>query len=445
MGIDADGDRLYKKRESRALNPVRRHLTEALVAEGCRLADHQFRKRCWTPLLTVLACVWKQMNSASLRQAEDWVSSLLQDAPGGQRDGSDLCAARKRLPLGVFEFVLRMLGRNTAERLNHRFHDMPVHLVDGTTLRTPDTDENSKALGRSKNQSGHSRLLLVRLVLLVCAGCGVVLDASYGAYAISEWVLFLELLPRIPSGGLFLADSAYSSFLMCSECLRHGSHVLTRLNKLRRASPLRRLGDGDEIHRWTRPYGRHVSRPDLLERGPAELEMRIITRILRRTGYRDVLLSVATTLLDPIEYPADELIDLYLTRWHIELDLRTMKTHYGMALLSGQTGDVIYKEICSIIIAHNCIVAAQVESRATPRTLSHTRARQLLVTCADQMVWVSVECMVRLYKRMLNAIARAKLDATKRLPQPRAIIQRTSTYPVLTTTREEWRRAHHVA
>lgn len=445
MSIDADADRLYKKLESCAFNSARGHLTDELVAQACRLAGHTFRKRCWTPLLTVLTCAWKQMSSASLRQAEDWALSLSQDTSHRRRDGSDLCAARQRLPLKVFEFILRMLGRNAADTLNHRFHGMRVQIVDGTTLRTADTGENSAAFGHSSNQSGQSRRPLVRLVLLVCAGCGAVLDAGYGAYAVSEWILFLELLPRIPPGGLFLADSAYCTFLMFSECRRHGSHVLTRLNAQRRPAPFKQLGEGDEIHRWKRPYAQHVSRPELLEASPATLDVRIITRVLRRRGYCDVLLSVATTLLDPVEFPADELIELYLTRWHIELDLRTMKTHYGMALLSGQTGEVILKEICSILIAYNCVVAAQVESGTAPRTLSHTRARKLLLICTERMVGASAERMVRLYKKLLTAIAAAKLDPTKRLPHPRAIIQRTSTYPVLTMTREEWRRTHHVA
>lgn len=445
MGIGTSGERLYKNREARAVNSVRRFLTHPLLDEACRAAGHQFRRRCWTPLLTTLACVWMEMNGASVRQAEDYVHSLWPDDDSHRlRDGSSLCAARQRLPLLVFEFIFRKLGLNAAEKLNFRFRGLPVYVLDGTTLRTPASEANCEAFGHSSNQSGRSRRPLVRMVLLICIGCGAALDAAYGGYAVSEWALFLELLPRVPQGGLILADRGFGTFLMCSECRRHRLHVLTRVNKLRRSTPLKSLGDGDEIHRWSRPRG-HVSRPDLLALGPETLDLRIVTRMLRRQGYRDVVLSVATTLLDPLEYPADELIELYLQRWNIELDLRTLKTHYGMAQLSGESKDVVLKEICATLIASNCVVAAQVESGGNPRKLSHTRARELLVTCAAQMVCATPECMVRLYKAMLAAIATAMLEERKRLPQPRAIVQRMSTYPVLTTSREEWRRAHHVA
>ena len=64
---------------------------------------------------------------------------------------------------------------------------------------------------------------------------------------------------------------------------------------------------------------------------------------------------VVTTLLDPIEDPADEIRALYRDRWTVELNLRSLKTHLGMDVLRGQSPDVIRKEIAMHLLAYNLI------------------------------------------------------------------------------------------
>lgn len=444
MDIGLPDRELQQNRSARALNSVRKHLPNELILRCCHQAGHRWRERLWPPLLTVLACVWKQLlATASARQIEDWARSLAFNLGKGSSAGADFCAARARLPLEVFQLLLSAVGGTTAKQFAYSFHGLPVSILDGTTLRTANTLDNDRAFGRSRNQSGQSRAPLVRLLILVCAGCGAILDASCGAYAVSEWALFLELLPRIPRNCLLLADRGFCSFLMIVQTRQHGCHVLTRLHHQRQGVRLRTLGRDDELHLWTRPRASSSSRPDLLDNGPEELELRVITRMVQRRSYRSVPLTIVTTLLDPREYPADELIDLYLRRWNIELDLRMLKTHYGMEQLSGKSADVVRKEIWSTMLAHNCVTALMVESGGRPRKLSHTRARTQIILFASCMAWVSETAMVWLYRNLLALIGHLELECNPRLPQPRAVVQREHNYPVLSTTRAEWRRRVH--
>jgi hypothetical protein len=53
-------------------------------------------------------------------------------------------------------------------------------------------------------------------------------------------------------------------------------------------------------------------------------------------GCRSRHITLVTTLLDPVRYPADELIALYCRRWRIELCRRDLKTTFGSDLLTGR-------------------------------------------------------------------------------------------------------------
>src|SRR5947209_8377084 len=81
-----------------ALNPVREFVTAAVVRQACARAKYNWRAGLWCPLLSILACVWKEMEGASARQVEDWIATLAPSELSGYRDGKDFCDARSRLP-----------------------------------------------------------------------------------------------------------------------------------------------------------------------------------------------------------------------------------------------------------------------------------------------------------------------------------------------------------
>jgi hypothetical protein len=61
------------------------------------------------------------------------------------------------------------------------------------------------------------------------------------------------------------------------------------------------------------------------------------------------------TLLDPREYPSEEIASLYLKRWDVELFFRDIKTTMGMDILRCQAPEMIRKEIIMNFIAYNCV------------------------------------------------------------------------------------------
>lgn len=427
----------------RALNPVRLLLTDAMIEGACLAAGHSWRGRVWTPVLTILACVFKQLlPSGSARSVEDIFASLPLDPDPACREGSALCAARKRLPEAIFNRLQRSTGLGASREAERFFAGLRVVVVDGTTVRTDNTSSNKKEFGCSKNKAGSSRLPLARLLVVLCAGCGAVLNCAVGAYRTSEIALFLQLLEEGLEGQLLVADGLFCSFMTLALAQRRSLHVLVCDARPRKRQRLKRLGYKDDLQEWGRPGTRHVARPDLLEVCPETLRVRVVTRTLRRRGYRSWTLRLATTLLDAQKYKADDLVDLYLLRWNVEVDLRTLKTHYNMAHLKGKTPDIVRKEIASILVAYNCVIDIQRRSGKAPRSLSHKRTRLLIITYAERMAGACVRDLLALYKALLKMVAAIHLRENERLPQPRALIFRTQKYPPLMTTRKQWRRSY---
>ena len=54
---------------------------------------------------------------------------------------------------------------------------------------------------------------------------------------------------------------------------------------------------------------------------------------------------LVTTLLCQKEMPKAALKEFYRNRWHVELDLRNIKTTLGMEVLSCKTPEMVIKEI----------------------------------------------------------------------------------------------------
>lgn len=138
-------------------------------------------------------------------------------------------------------------------------------------------------------------------------------------------------------------------------------------------------------------------------------------------------------------------MDIYLQRWDVELDLRTLKSGYGMARLSAKSPDVVLKEILSIALAHNCVLTLMGWSAKEPKGLSPSRARALLLVYSERMATAPTIHLPRLNDEMLMLMGQAELNEQERPPQPRAIVQRPSTYPVLMTSRQQWLKDYYAA
>lgn len=84
------------------------------------------------------------------------------------------------------------------------------------------------------------------------------------------------------------------------------------------------------------------------------------------------------------ELPKKALGQSFLQRWHVEVDLRNIKTTLGMDVLSCKMAKMCEKEMWVYVLAYNLIRLLMAEAAdrfgTLPRTLSFKHTLQLLVT-----------------------------------------------------------------
>ena len=126
-----------------------------------------------------------------------------------------------------------------------------------------------------------------------------------------------------------------------------GVDFVSRLHQLRTADfeRGRRLGKGDHVAWWPKP-----ERPDWMDEEtyaqiPDELRVRELRVKVEQPGFRVNELVLVTTLLDAEADTKEEVAHLFLQRWNIELDLRSIKDVLRMDVLRCKTPEMVRKEM----------------------------------------------------------------------------------------------------
>jgi len=284
--------------------------------------------------------------------------------------------ARTRLGWEAMRELFRALAAKLRDDVceNSRWRGHPLAAIDGTCVTTADSDANDAWFGRpGSDRGGGSGYPQLRAAMLVDAWTHAVLDVAFGAYKKSELWLAGCMLPRVQANTVLLLDRAYYSFGFLSDVLSYQSHFVTRQKKGATAlkpKTVRKLGRGDALVRLHVP--RYLKRRDSAL--PDSIEARLIT--FRRQGFRPIY--VLTSLLDPEEYPAQEIGALYLDRWEAELAYRELKIHLAndRVLLRAQKPEHALQEAYGLLIAYNCVRAlmaeAGIEGAVSPHRLSFT-------------------------------------------------------------------------
>ena len=159
----------------------------------------------------------------------------------------------------------------------------------------------------------------MKLVGVFSLATGVLLDYAKGNKHQHELNLLHKLRDQFKVGDLVLADRGFSSYTLLALLLSRGAHSLFRLHQ-RRPADLRqgkRLGKNDRLMTWRKPWlwqRPHYLSQAIWKRIPAELSVRGVRFSLAVPGFRAHSVTLVTTLLDPMAYPAEELARLYARR-----------------------------------------------------------------------------------------------------------------------------------
>jgi len=292
---------------------------------------------------------------------------------------SGISQARARVgsqPLiDVFDCCAKPLAKPGAKGCFYRGFRLVA--IDGSDLDLEDCPEISDYFGKAKNQHGEGSSPKARLVGLIEVGTRAAFAISIGKNKASEIALAKDIIPKLESGMLCLADRVFMSWKIFDQAQKAGAQLLFRARKDRYLPIEKRLVDG------TFESTIYASDDRKREKGikvrVVEYDVEIESKGRKtRHDYR-----LITTLLDAEMYPLNELADVYRERWEFETMLDEMKTHLmDSQTLRSRTKDLVIQEIYGMVMAHYAIRAVMYEAAhpkdIDPDELSFTHSRNVV-------------------------------------------------------------------
>jgi hypothetical protein len=420
----------------------------ALADEGVT-----FHERIYTPLVTT--CVFLSQVLDPDHSCRAAVARLIVwMAVNGRKpcapETSSYCDARLRLPLAVVARLVRQTARGVEGRAPDAWlwNGRRVTLVDGTTASMPDTEANQAAFPQMKAQKAGLGFPVARMVALIALATGVVRDLAVGPYQgkeTGETALFRTLWGGLEAGEVVLGDRCFASFFGVEGLSRRGVDVVFRMHQRRKFDFRRgrRVGIEDHVVTWTKP-----ARPDWMDEAsyaqvPGELEVRELRVTIEQPGFRVNELVLVTTLLDAGCHSREEVADLFLQRWNIELDFRSIKCVLQMEILRCRTPEMVRKEIWMHLLAYNLIrgmMAEAGEAHGTePRHLSFKGALQTMTAFQDALRQATPGARGPLIEALLKAIASHRVGDRFGRVEPRANKRRPTPQRFLNEPREQAR------
>ena len=287
------------------------------IEDHCRQAGHCWRQSFWSPSVTLLTFLVQVLNpSKTLRVAVAQLITHLaargvRDLPSA--DPTTYCQARKRLPGEAVSRVMLMLADTLRRQVGagHRWLRRQVWIVDATTASMPDTPELQQAFPQPSAQKPGCGFPVAKILAVFCWATGAIHEAAIDSNRPHDLPLFRRIWNIFSPGDVVLADRAYCAFVDVARLLARGVHCVLRQHQ-RRCMDFRqgrRLGPDDRLVTWRRPdqwlasFG--VSR-EAFDALPATLTLRMIRITGATKGFRSRTLVVVTTLIDPVEVPAED-------------------------------------------------------------------------------------------------------------------------------------------
>lgn len=430
---------------------VAEHLQASTIERLCVELGHVWRERALGPVVTIHAFLLQVLYGNT---ACDHVPHLM----GGGFSGEAYCQARARLPLALFERLLSgVCGslkscRDEAER----WCGLRVWMIDGSGCSMPDTPDLQRAFGQPGNQKPGCGFPVAHLLALFHAGTGLLQKVIISPLRTHDLKHASSMHAELSPGDVLVGDRGFCSFAHLAQLVSAGFHGVMRLHqrmivdfrigrmhvppsppypKLKAAKGLPRsrwvqwLGRRDQIVEWFKPQ----QKPKWMEAAayaalPASFLVRELRFNILRPGYRTREVTLVTTLLDPLRYPAEELAQLYFDRWRVEVNLRHLKQTMRMDVLKCKTEAGVRREICMLALVYNLVRLVMLEA-ARRQEVDPDR-----ISFVDALRWLT-------HARPDEDLPELIVHRRRHRVEPRVKKRRPKQYPLMKQPRRELQQA----
>jgi len=367
------------------------------------------------------------------------------------------CQARGRLPMELIEQVHRRFIDDTRRQLDHtddtgdgqyRWRGHRLFSVDGSTDSMPDTPALRKHYGVPSGVRDGLGFPMSHLLLMMDHRSGLLIDCVDSPMNTSDLSQTPPMHAHLREGDILLADVAFVGWAHLALISRAKLHAIMPVHQRRiinftphrqhanprkgkatghigkpRSPVIKTLGVEDQLVAYPKP----IQKPAWMDQQqwdslPESITVREIRRTIKRNGFRPIVVTIVTTLLDPEQYPADELIDLRLSRWMIETNLRHLKITLGMDVLKCKTVEGVRKERLMFLLVYNLLRGLMLQA-ARSQAVNVNR-----LSFADTLAWLRWGNIAAMPIIKINPLRPGRLE-------PRVLKRAKKQFPYMTRSR----------
>jgi hypothetical protein len=371
------------------------------VEEACRACGHRWRERQLDPVRTLGAMI------AQIAHGNTAMSFLVR-LLGGTFSESAYCQARARLPVSVVRAAAEAFTQRVLPQGAGRWHGHRCVLIDGTGITTPDTPELRELLGVAAVYAPGCGLPFASVLASFDAHSDLLLGMHAAPAGTSDAWHAHRTLELLEPGDVAVGDRGLCSYVLLALLIKAGAHGVFRMpgtrampfpaksgqrerhayNRHRRQEPIlvSLMSENDQVVTISKPHNRpkHVD-PEVFAGLPSTMVVRAVRYRVQQPGWRSWEITLMTDLVDAERYPAEDLAALYLSRWRIEVNLRSLKRTLGMHRLKCQSVQGITRELAVFALVYNAVCVLRARAAAA-RGVALKR-----VSFVDALRWMLLE------------------------------------------------------
>jgi len=420
---------------------------KAFLPETPLLSGMTERKRLFTIEYTFFLFLWQTLSSASCLEAVQKALLRLSFAVNRKASPSSsaYCQARSRLPES---FTAEKLSGTVAvlkSKVNESllWYGRNVNIVDGTTVSMADTPENQSLYPQPISQKTGCGFPMMRILAVFSLASGALLSYEKGPLGVGESSMLKKIIFSFSPGDIMLGDRGFCSFALICDFIKSSVDAVVRMRvkMIRNYTVFKKIGRNDSIIKWKRPasLGKDL---------PGELYLRMIKYDIKLRGFRTQSVTVLTTLCDNTVFPAESFAELYLRRWHAEINLKHLKSTLGMDILKCLSPNMISKELMMHFIVYNLIRNIMLQAacaNSTPlKQISFKYSLTITRMWTPWLLLCETEKQEKLIDAMLLYITESLIPDRPFRREPRAVKRRPKPYQLLTSHRHAFMEIQHI-
>ena len=262
---------------------------------------------------------------------------------------SAVVQARQRLGADAVGHTFKLMAQRAfGEYAFEQWCGLNVLAVDGVMFRTQDTTENLDAFGCDRNARGDNPYPQVRMCSLMETSSHLLLASEFDSRSVGEMSLAERLIPSVPDNSLTLFDRGYYSLGLLYLWMTKGvnTHWMLPARKDLQYTVKHQLNEHDALVTLaTSPQARKK-----FDGLPETIEARLTRYEVDGKTYR-----VLSSMVDAMQFPYEDVVDVYVQRWEIELGFREMKQtlHQAKLTLRSKKPEMVRQELWGLLLAYN--------------------------------------------------------------------------------------------